>query len=253
MSIATGFVRRHRRRRRPRRLRGRARRRAHGLRDAAAEPEPRHDGADGLQPLGRRPRQGAAGARDRRARRRDGAAGGPRVHPRQGPQRLARGRRARHADAERPAGLPPRDEAPARGRSRGCTCARGASSACCSRGAPAAPACASPASRSPAACAFTPARSCSPTGTFLNGLIHIGDWRTAAGRAGEEAATALARQLRDLGFEVGRLKTGTPPRLRRSSIDFSRMEVAPRRRAPAPLLLRHRPGRVRARPDALAT
>jgi tRNA uridine 5-carboxymethylaminomethyl modification enzyme len=63
------------------------------------------------------------------------------------------------------------------------------------------------------------------TGTFLNGLIHIGDWRSAAGRAGEEAATALALQLRDLGFEVGRLKTGTPPRLRRSSIDFSRMEV----------------------------
>ena len=63
------------------------------------------------------------------------------------------------------------------------------------------------------------------TGTFLNGLIHIGDWRTAAGRAGEEAATALAQQLRGLGFEVGRLKTGTPPRLRRSSIDFSRMEV----------------------------
>jgi tRNA uridine 5-carboxymethylaminomethyl modification enzyme len=63
------------------------------------------------------------------------------------------------------------------------------------------------------------------TGTFLNGLIHIGDWRTAAGRAGEEAATALAQQLRELGFEVGRLKTGTPPRLRRSSIDFSEMEV----------------------------
>ncbi len=63
------------------------------------------------------------------------------------------------------------------------------------------------------------------TGTFLNGLIHIGDWRTAAGRAGEEVATALALQLRELGFEVGRLKTGTPPRLRRSSIDFSGMEA----------------------------
>ncbi len=63
------------------------------------------------------------------------------------------------------------------------------------------------------------------TGTFLDGLVHIGDWRTAAGRAGEEAATALALQVRDLGFEVGRLKTGTPPRLRRSSIDFSGMEA----------------------------
>jgi len=62
------------------------------------------------------------------------------------------------------------------------------------------------------------------TGTFLNGLVHIGDWRTVAGRAGEEASTALASQLRDLGFEVGRLKTGTPPRLRRSSLDLSRME-----------------------------
>jgi tRNA uridine 5-carboxymethylaminomethyl modification enzyme len=63
------------------------------------------------------------------------------------------------------------------------------------------------------------------TGTFLDGLVHIGAWRTAAGRAGEESATVLALQLRDLGFEVGRLKTGTPPRLRRSSIDFSAMEA----------------------------
>jgi len=61
-------------------------------------------------------------------------------------------------------------------------------------------------------------------GTFLDGLIHIGSWRAAAGRAGEEASTALASQLRELGLEVGRLKTGTPPRLRRSSLDFSRME-----------------------------
>jgi tRNA uridine 5-carboxymethylaminomethyl modification enzyme len=62
-------------------------------------------------------------------------------------------------------------------------------------------------------------------GTFLDGLIHVGDWRSAAGRAGEEAATALAAQLRELGFEIGRLKTGTPPRLRRSSIDFAALEV----------------------------
>ncbi len=61
-------------------------------------------------------------------------------------------------------------------------------------------------------------------GTFLDGLVHIGDWRTPAGRAGEESATALAGQLRELGFEVGRLKTGTPPRLRRSSLDLSRLE-----------------------------
>jgi tRNA uridine 5-carboxymethylaminomethyl modification enzyme len=61
-------------------------------------------------------------------------------------------------------------------------------------------------------------------GTFLDGVVHIGEWRMGAGRAGEESATAIARQLRDLGFEVGRLKTGTPPRLRRSSVDVSAME-----------------------------
>lgn len=62
------------------------------------------------------------------------------------------------------------------------------------------------------------------TGTFLNGRIHIGDWSTPAGRAGEEASTELADQLRDLGFEAGRMKTGTPPRLKKSSIDFDRLE-----------------------------
>ena len=48
------------------------------------------------------------------------------------------------------------------------------------------------------------------TGTFLNGLIHIGPHQTPAGRAGEFASTALAENLRDLGFTMGRLKTGTP-------------------------------------------
>ena len=62
------------------------------------------------------------------------------------------------------------------------------------------------------------------TGTFLDGLVHIGEWRTPAGRAGEESSTELARQLRDLGFAVGRFKTGTPPRLRRSSLDLARLE-----------------------------
>ncbi|MCX6545148.1 MAG: tRNA uridine-5-carboxymethylaminomethyl(34) synthesis enzyme MnmG [Acidobacteria bacterium] len=57
-------------------------------------------------------------------------------------------------------------------------------------------------------------------GTFLNGLIHIGPERTVSGRAGEPAATALAESLRGLGFRMGRLKTGTPPRLDRRSIDF---------------------------------
>jgi tRNA uridine 5-carboxymethylaminomethyl modification enzyme len=62
------------------------------------------------------------------------------------------------------------------------------------------------------------------TGTFLNGLIHIGAARTTAGRAGEMASVGLAACLRELGFEMGRMKTGTPPRLRASSIDFSRLQ-----------------------------
>jgi tRNA uridine 5-carboxymethylaminomethyl modification enzyme len=58
------------------------------------------------------------------------------------------------------------------------------------------------------------------TGTFLNGLIHIGPERHAAGRAGEPPSHALAESLRAVGFQCGRLKTGTPPRLDRDSIDF---------------------------------
>ncbi len=60
------------------------------------------------------------------------------------------------------------------------------------------------------------------TGTFLAGLIHIGFTSFKAGRAGEFASYGLAEDLRRLGFELGRMKTGTPPRLKRSSIDFSR-------------------------------
>jgi tRNA uridine 5-carboxymethylaminomethyl modification enzyme len=62
------------------------------------------------------------------------------------------------------------------------------------------------------------------TGTFLNGLIHIGTFRTPAGRAGEIASVGLAESLRGLGFEMGRMKTGTPPRLKASTIDFGRLE-----------------------------
>ncbi len=61
------------------------------------------------------------------------------------------------------------------------------------------------------------------TGTFLNGLIHIGEVKIQAGRAGEFAALGLAAHLKELGFRMGRMKTGTPPRLRASSIDFSRL------------------------------
>ncbi len=71
------------------------------------------------------------------------------------------------------------------------------------------------------------------TGTFLNGLIHIGEVKIQAGRAGEFAALGLAAHLKELGFRMGRMKTGTPPRLRASSIDFScltRQEGDPRPR-----------------------
>ena len=60
------------------------------------------------------------------------------------------------------------------------------------------------------------------TGTFLNGLIHEGRERRSAGRAGEPPSIELAESIRGLGFEVGRLKTGTPPRLDRRSIDFEK-------------------------------
>ena len=59
-------------------------------------------------------------------------------------------------------------------------------------------------------------------GTFLNGLIHIGPEQVVSGRAGEPAATALAESIRGFGFRMGRLKTGTPPRLDRRSIDFEK-------------------------------
>ena len=62
------------------------------------------------------------------------------------------------------------------------------------------------------------------TGTFLNGLIHIGEKQFTAGRNGEPASIALGNCIRNLGFDWGRLKTGTPPRLDRRTIDFSVFE-----------------------------
>jgi len=60
------------------------------------------------------------------------------------------------------------------------------------------------------------------TGTFLSGLVHIGFNSIRAGRAGEFASYGLPAHLREMGFELGRMKTGTPPRLKKTSIDFSR-------------------------------
>lgn len=62
------------------------------------------------------------------------------------------------------------------------------------------------------------------TGTFLNGLVHVGASQIPSGRAGELASIGLAKNLKNLGFDIGRMKTGTPPRLCASSIDFSRLE-----------------------------
>ena len=64
-------------------------------------------------------------------------------------------------------------------------------------------------------------------GTFLNGLIHIGDKQFGGGRAGERAATGITKDLLELGFEAGRMKTGTPPRVDGRSLDFSKMTVQP--------------------------
>jgi tRNA uridine 5-carboxymethylaminomethyl modification enzyme len=65
------------------------------------------------------------------------------------------------------------------------------------------------------------------TGTFLRGLMHIGQNQQSGGRAGEGAAMSLSSSLKELGLELGRLKTGTPPRLLRRSIDFSKTDVQP--------------------------
>lgn len=65
------------------------------------------------------------------------------------------------------------------------------------------------------------------TGTFLKGLMHVGLNRQDGGRAGEASATGLSASLVEAGLELGRLKTGTPPRLLRRSIEFGKMEVQP--------------------------
>jgi tRNA uridine 5-carboxymethylaminomethyl modification enzyme len=65
------------------------------------------------------------------------------------------------------------------------------------------------------------------TGTFLRGLMHIGSNQQSGGRAGDSAAMGLSSSLKEIGLELGRLKTGTPPRLSRRSIDFSKTEIQP--------------------------
>ncbi len=72
------------------------------------------------------------------------------------------------------------------------------------------------------------------TGTFLNGLIHLGLTSRPAGRVGEKPSTRLSQSFLAAGFELGRLKTGTPPRLKRDSIDFSRCTPQPGDEVPRP-------------------
>ena len=72
------------------------------------------------------------------------------------------------------------------------------------------------------------------TGTFLNGSIHVGHQKTPGGRIGEEPAIALAMRLRNLGLPVGRLKTGTPPRLDRASINWDVLAVDESENPPEP-------------------
>ena len=65
------------------------------------------------------------------------------------------------------------------------------------------------------------------TGTFLNGLCHLGEQKFRAGRSGEAASLKLAASIRKLGFKLGRLKTGTPPRVSRKSVDLETLERQP--------------------------
>jgi len=72
------------------------------------------------------------------------------------------------------------------------------------------------------------------TGTFLKGLVHIGDMSYSSGRAGEPSAEDLPGNLRKLGFEIGRLKTGTPQRIDAGTVDFSGMSIQPGDEPPKP-------------------
>jgi tRNA uridine 5-carboxymethylaminomethyl modification enzyme len=78
------------------------------------------------------------------------------------------------------------------------------------------------------------------TGTFLNGILHVGDKRSQGGRVGDPASERLAQQIRDLGLQTGRLKTGTPPRLDGRTIDWDRLESQPADDEPVMLSFMHK-------------
>jgi tRNA uridine 5-carboxymethylaminomethyl modification enzyme len=72
------------------------------------------------------------------------------------------------------------------------------------------------------------------TGTFLRGLIHVGDFQTAAGRYGDKSSQELSPSLNRIGFELGRLKTGTPPRIHGETIDYAAMQTQEPDEVPQP-------------------
>ncbi len=76
------------------------------------------------------------------------------------------------------------------------------------------------------------------TGTFLQALMHLGEEKSIGGRLGDAAATGLSTSLQALGFQLGRFKTGTPARLKRSSIDWDAVEAQPGQGSPLPVSLR---------------
>jgi tRNA uridine 5-carboxymethylaminomethyl modification enzyme len=82
------------------------------------------------------------------------------------------------------------------------------------------------------------------SGTFLRGLMHTGEQKTQGGRVGEAAATGLSGCLARLGLELGRLKTGTPPRLHKGSIDFAAFEAQPGDESPMPFSFLNEYGEV---------
>ncbi|MGC8805042.1 MAG: tRNA uridine-5-carboxymethylaminomethyl(34) synthesis enzyme MnmG, partial [Candidatus Ratteibacteria bacterium] len=77
-------------------------------------------------------------------------------------------------------------------------------------------------------------------GTFLNGIIHVGNQCFPAGRMGEFASKGITECLKELGFDAGRLKTGTPPRISKQSIDFSKVKEQPGDKTPVPFSYRTR-------------
>jgi len=89
-------------------------------------------------------------------------------------------------------------------------------------------------------------------GTFLNGLIHIGEKQFGGGRAGERAAKGITEQLEELGFESGRMKTGTPPRLDGRTIDWEALEVQPGDEEPGKFSYTHTPKAAQQLPCHIA-